>query len=135
MTSRAATVSSGALTKTSTNVMAGGLGGAADLGARGGVGRDRGDEDEHAVLGEQARDVADAADVGVAVGAREREAGGEERADLVAVEQLDRALGRRGACASAVASVDLPAPERPVSQTMPPLSRSRAAISPERAGA
>jgi len=51
----------------------------------------RGTADHHHVVArEQLRDVADAADVGVAVLAREAEALGEVLAHLVAVERLDR---------------------------------------------
>ncbi|TMQ05881.1 MAG: hypothetical protein E6J91_39455 [Deltaproteobacteria bacterium] len=40
-----------------------------------GVRRDRGDQHQHAVAGEQARDVGDAVHVGVAIGARVAQAG------------------------------------------------------------
>src|SRR5205809_565755 len=53
------------------------------------VGRDRGRDHRHAVPREQLRDVADAADVGVAVFAREPEALGEVLAHFVAVEDFD----------------------------------------------
>jgi hypothetical protein len=52
------------------------------------------------VLGELARDVADAGDVGVPVGAAEAQVLGEVGAHLVAVEQLDpvAAAGQVGRC-------------------------------------
>src|SRR5438477_2262353 len=66
---------------------------AADFVAHRAVGRDRRADHHHAVAGEQVRDVADAADVGVAVLAREAEALGEVLAYLVAVQGLDPDAG------------------------------------------
>src|SRR2546429_4724024 len=66
---------------------------ATDFVAHRAVGRDRRADHHHAVAGEQLRDVADAADVGVAVLAGEAEALGEILAYLVAVERLDPDAG------------------------------------------
>src|SRR2546430_10595365 len=66
---------------------------ATDFVAHRAVGRDRRADHHHAVAGEQVRDVADAADVGVAVLAREAEALGEGLAYLVAVDRLDPYAG------------------------------------------
>src|SRR5436190_6435538 len=63
------------------------------------VGRDRGRDHRHAVPREQLRDVADAADVGVAVFAREPEALGEVLAHLVAVEDFDGDAATTQLCA------------------------------------
>src|SRR5260370_37333139 len=57
--------------------------------ADGAVRGNGGGDHDHAVAGEQLRDVADAPDVGVAVLAREAQALGEILAYLVSVEQLD----------------------------------------------
>src|SRR5437867_10207412 len=63
------------------------------------VGRDRGCDHRHAVPREQLRDVTDAADVGVAVFAREPQALGEVLAHLVAVEDFDRDAATTQLCA------------------------------------
>ena len=72
------------------------------------------------MLGDQAGDVADAVDVGVAVFLAEAEALRQVGADLVAVEHRDVAAELGQPLDQGVATVLLPEPERPVNQIVRP---------------
>ena len=85
--------------------------------------RDRAADRDAAVAGDLGRHPADAADVGLAVGLGEGEAGREVAAYDVAVEAGQGAVARsRTRSIRAWARVDLPLPERPVKKTTSPWS-------------
>ena len=81
-----------------------------DLVARGGVGRDGRDQRRHAVPGEQARDEADPAHVGVPVVTAEAEPARQVLPHLVAVEDLDVPPGREARLHGAGPACSCPRP-------------------------
>ena len=89
--------------------------------AVGPVRADQRHEGDDAGVGQQAGHVPDPADVLGPVGGGEPEVAVEAEAEVVAVEHVGRAAGRRPAAArTAAATVDFPDPDSPVSHTVAP---------------